>query len=88
MVERREGLGFALETRDALGIRREGLGKDLDGHLAAEGRVGGAVDLPHPAFADPGGDFVDAKPGTWGQGQWGGEIIPTSRFGPSTGLGI
>ena len=58
VIERGEEPGLALEAREPLGIGGEGLGQELDRHVAAELRVGGAIDLAHPARADRGGDPV------------------------------
>ena len=51
-----QDLGFALEAGEALGVRSDGLGQDLDGHLATELGVFGAIHGPHAAFAQLGGD--------------------------------
>lgn len=64
MIQGRERLRLSLEPRQAVGVRRERGRQDLDRDLAAERRVGRSVDLPHPAFADRRGDFVDAEAGT------------------------
>ena len=69
VIERGERFGFALETREALGVRRERVRQDLDRDLAAERGVGGPPDLPHAAFADGRGDFIDAEATAGGQGQ-------------------
>ena len=70
MIQGRERLGLALEPRQALEISRECVGKDLDGDVAAERRVGGSVHLPHAPFADRRSNFVDAEvcAGCKGQG--------------------
>ncbi len=52
MVERRGGARLALEALERRGILRELGREELDGDLAAETRVLGAVDDTHPAFAD------------------------------------
>ena len=62
MVELGEELGFALEPRQALLVRGEFGRQDLDRDLAVEPGVGRAVDLPHPALAQLGGDLVGAEP--------------------------
>ena len=49
MVERRQRFGFALEARQTFGILREGLRQDLDGHLAIETGIAGAIHLAHAA---------------------------------------
>jgi len=58
VVERSERLRLAPETLDALTALRHLGGQDLERHVPAELRVGGAVDLAHPAGADRGGDAV------------------------------
>jgi hypothetical protein len=57
-----DGLGFALETCQRLGIVRELGGEHFDRYCAAEPGVAGAVDLAHAAFAELGGDLVGAEP--------------------------
>src|SRR5262249_12732462 len=49
MTERRERLCLALEARQPLGIAPEEIRQDLDGDVAAELRVAGAIDLAHSA---------------------------------------
>src|SRR6516165_7940651 len=49
MVERGEHLGFTVEAGDALGIVGEGSRQDLQGNVATELRVLGAVDFAHAA---------------------------------------
>ena len=63
VVERGEQVRLALETREALGILRDCVGKDLDGYVTTEVLIRGAIDLSHPAFADLGGDPVVGKAG-------------------------
>ena len=67
MVERRQHLRFALEPREPFGIVRRTVRQDLDGDVAIELRVAGAVDLAHAARADRRDDFVRAKPRSDGQ---------------------
>jgi hypothetical protein len=68
MVQRGEHFRFALKARESVVIRRQCRRQDLDRDLALQLRVGGAIDLSHPAFADRRGDFVDAETGTGCQG--------------------
>ena len=63
MVQRGEHFRFALKTREPIVVSRERRRQDLDGDLALQLRVGRPIHLPHPAFADLGGDFVDAEAG-------------------------
>ena len=60
--ERGERPRLALEPRDPVGVARDGLGEDLDGDLAAETGVAGAVDLSHPAGAEWAEDLVRTEP--------------------------
>ena len=57
-IERGEDLSFPLEPRDPIRICPKSLGQDLQRHLAVQLRVGGLIDLSHPALADEGGDIV------------------------------
>src|SRR5258706_11634009 len=52
MVERRYGAGLSLKSSQALGIAGHVLRQDLEGHVAAELAVGGAIHLPHSACAN------------------------------------
>ncbi len=54
MRERRDGLRFALETRERVGVRGDGLGKDLDRDIPVELPVPRPVNLAHPARAERG----------------------------------
>ena len=81
MIQRRERLRLALEPRQAVGVRRERVRQDLDRDLAAERRVRRPIHLPHAAFADRRGDFVDAEPGAWSEGQRCGLYGPDGHAG-------
>jgi len=52
VVQACQHLRLALETGEALGIRRKLRRQDLDRHLATEPLVGGAVDLTHATGAE------------------------------------
>ena len=65
MVERGEHFGFALKPREAIRIRRHGLGQNLEGDLPFQVRVGRLVDLAHTPHADLGSDFIWAEAGAW-----------------------
>ena len=69
MVQRREHFRFALKPREPIGIGRERRRQNLDRDLAFELRVRRAIDLPHAARADRGGDFIDAETGAGSEGQ-------------------
>jgi hypothetical protein len=71
MIQGGQRLRLSFEARDPVGIFGERVGQYLDGYRAAERRVGRAIDLAHPAFADGRGDFVDANTIARGQRQVG-----------------
>ena len=75
VVQDAGGLGLLLEAAQAIGVGGEGGGEDLDGDVAAEARVLGAVDLPHAAGADGGEDLVGAEAGAGGERHWVGGIL-------------
>ena len=52
MRQRRDGLRFALEPRERVGIRGDGLGQDLDRDVPIELLVPRPVDLSHPTRAE------------------------------------
>ena len=81
MIQRREHFRFALKAREPIGIGRERGRQDLDRDLTFQPRVGRPIHLPHPAFADLRGDFVDAEARAGGEGQLGVII----RAGPESG---
>ena len=57
MIQRGERFRFAVEPREALGIRGERFGQDFDRNLPPEIRVGGAVNLAHATRAKRTDDF-------------------------------
>ena len=61
MVERSSGASLLLEAAQAIGIIRQRLRQDLDGHFAADARIAGAVDLTHAAGAEGGDDLVGTE---------------------------
>ena len=61
MTQRGRRAGFLLEAREPLGIRGKCWRQDLDGDVAAEPRVAGAIDLAHATFAKLGKDLIGAK---------------------------
>ena len=68
VVEAGENLRLPLESREAIGVSREGVRKDLQGDIAAQLRVGGPIHLAHAPLADEGGHVVMAEAGADGQG--------------------
>ena len=63
MVERRQGLRFAVKAGEPFRILRERVGQDLDGDLPTEIGVGRALHFAHASHADLGGDFVRTDAG-------------------------
>jgi hypothetical protein len=61
MVQGGEDFGFALEACQALGVSRHRLWQHLDGDLALQVGVGGAIDLAHAACAEGGQDLIRAE---------------------------
>ena len=70
MIQRGEGLRFALEAGAAISVVRERLGQDLDRDVAIQLRVARTKHLPHTAFADLRSDLVGAESGAGCKGQW------------------
>ena len=69
MIQQGEYSRFALKAREPVGVGRERLGQDLDRDGSVQLCIARAIDLPHPAFADRRGDFVDAKTRAGAEGQ-------------------
>ena len=66
MVQRRERLRLAFETRQALGIGREESGSTLMRDLAVEPGIARTIHLAHPARAEGRDDVVGAESGNQG----------------------
>ena len=64
MIQRRQHLGFAAETRQPIGIRGQRRGKNLDRDSTLQPAVRCLVDLAHSAGADLANHFVGAEAGT------------------------
>jgi hypothetical protein len=62
VMQLRQHLGFALEASEPLGVLRERLGENLDRDLAPQLRIGRAIDLAHPPFAEVAADLIRPKP--------------------------
>ena len=58
MVQRCEQLRLTLEPDEAVGISGEQFRQDLQGDVAVEPRITGALDLAHAAGAQQADDFV------------------------------
>ena len=63
MIQCRQCPSLAVESSEAIGIRREELGQHLDRHITMELGIARAVYLTHAARPERGGDFVVTKPG-------------------------
>ncbi len=61
VVEGGEHLRFAAEAREPIRIARDGRDQNLDGHVAIELRVAGAIDLAHAAGAEQRDDVIGAE---------------------------
>ena len=61
MVERREDLGFPLETAHSVYFTQELVRQDFDRHFAFQLQIAGAIDLSHAALAEQRRDFVRAE---------------------------
>ena len=73
MVERREDLRFAFESRKPFRIAREKVGQDLNRDLATELRVARAIDLAHAAGPEGGENCIWAESsagGEWQRSPW------------------
>jgi len=82
MIERRQQLRLALEAREPVAVGGERLRQQLEGHLAPELRVGGAVDLAHPTRADRGADPVVREAASAGEGQVGPSLLQPNPSAP------
>ncbi len=78
VIERRQHAGFALKAGQTFGIAGDGRGENLDGDVALELRVEGAVHLAHAALADHRKDFVVAELVAGGQGHGASTMLTHS----------
>jgi hypothetical protein len=67
MVERGQHLRFAVEARQPIGIVCDGGVKQLDGDVAIQLRIAGAMDLAHASPAEETQNLVVPETGTWCQ---------------------
>ena len=61
VVQAGKHLRFPLKPSEAIRISGERLGQDLERDLPVQLRVGGLIDLAHPALTDQGGHLVVAE---------------------------
>jgi len=64
MRQRRDGLGFALETQQRVGVLGELFRENLDGYIALQAEVARAVDFTHASGANRGKNFIRAEAST------------------------
>ncbi len=62
VIQRRGGAGLRRKAGDAVGIGRDLLGQELDGHVPAEVVVTGAKHLAHATAAQPRDELVSTQP--------------------------
>ena len=79
MVQGRQDTGFTREAGQALGVGRERGGQRLDGDVAAEEGIAGAVHLAHAALAQRGQDLVRADSSAGGEGHRRAVILQDRR---------
>jgi hypothetical protein len=84
MIQRCERLRLAFEPHQTIGVSRERVRQDLDRDLPAKRCVRRPIHLSHTAFTDLGGNFVDAEPCAWREGQ--SQLDYTGRTGMLTGF--
>ena len=63
VIERCQRPGFSFEAGQSIGIAGERVGQHLDGDVASEARVAGAVDLSHATRAEDREELVVAQTG-------------------------
>jgi hypothetical protein len=78
VVEGADRARLLVESAEPLGVRAVRGGEDLDGDVATEALVVGAVDLAHGAGADESGDVVAVDAGSVRDGHGPG-ILPSAR---------
>ena len=82
MIERREHLGFATESRQAVRIIRDRREQHFDRDVAIQLAVASAVDLPHAAGPEVGEDLIRAEARAGSQGCQTGLILTYGRREP------
>ena len=88
MVQAGEDLRLPREPGEPVRFVCEGVGEDLQGHLAVELGVGGLPDLAHAALAQQGGDIVVPEAGAGTERHRGlekGQVYGKLAEGPQTG---
>ena len=65
VIERSRGARFLLESLETVAVLRKRRRQHLDGDVAAEPRVAGAVHLAHRPRPQQGNDLVGTESGAW-----------------------
>src|SRR5262245_17897442 len=82
--QRGDRLRLALEPRAPLGVGGKAPGKDLDGDVAMQPRVAGAIDLAHSALAEEHHDFIGSESSSRRQSHVNGCDYKHRSIDPST----
>ena len=69
VIQRGEGFGFAQKACEPIVVSGQRWRQDLDRHLTLQLGIGSPVHLPHPAFANLGGNLVGAEASAGAEGQ-------------------
>ena len=69
MIQRREDLRFTLEAGEAVMVGGDVRRQHLNGHIAVQAAIAGAVHLPHAAAANERDDVVGAEASAGTEGQ-------------------
>jgi len=85
VVEGGDGAGLLLEAAQAIGIVAQLGREDLDGDVAAEAGVAGAVHLAHPPGPDQVEDLVRPQPHAGGKGHGKLRLDSASNDAPPSG---
>ena len=70
VIQGRDCLGLAFETLLEFRVSGEMCGQNLDGDVASEARVAGAIHFAHAAGAERRLNFVGAKLAARGESHW------------------
>jgi hypothetical protein len=68
MIQRGYGTRLLLEATQAIGVGGEGSRQNLDGDIASQAEIAGAIDFAHSAGADQCNKFVGSEFGTRSEG--------------------
>jgi hypothetical protein len=74
MIERRQSSCFAFKARQAVRIAGHVGVQHLDGHVAAQAEIPGAIHLAHRAASDKRDDLIRSE--FLSRGLWHGQALP------------